>query len=62
MNTELKKMPTPPADARFLQIGERIEVGDLMWEKDYHDWAPVRCVVGDTTIRTEQQGFYCRKT
>ena len=52
--------PTPPDDARLLEIGEIIQDGDLHWNLTVKHWVAVT-PQGEERVEPNQHGFYCRK-
>lgn len=52
--------PTPPDDARSLEIGEIIQDGDLHWNATVKHWVAVT-PQGEERVEPGQNGFYYRK-
>lgn len=61
MDGELRKVPTPPQGARFLQLGERVEANDLHWDEHASQWRPVLTVQRHMVIKADQFGWFCRR-
>jgi hypothetical protein len=61
MGTADETKPTPPDDARLLEVGEIIQDGDLHWNTTMKHWVAVT-PQGEEKVEPGQHGFYCRKS
>lgn len=52
--------PSPPSDARVLEVGEVINDGDLHWNATVKHWVAVT-PQGDERVSQDQRGYYYRK-
>ena len=60
MSTADETKPTPPDNARLLEVGEIIEDGDLHWNATVKHWVAVT-PQGEERVEAGQYGFYGRK-
>ncbi len=61
MGTADETKPTPPDDARLLEVGEIIQDGDLHWNTTMKHWVAVT-PQGEEKVEPGQHGFYWRKS
>ena len=52
--------PTPPKDARILDVNEIIQDGDLHWNPTVKHWVAVT-PQGEERVQADHHGCYCRK-
>ena len=60
MSTTDEIKPTPPDDARPLEVGAIIEDGDLHWNATVKHWVAVT-PQGEERVEPGQEGCYYRK-
>ena len=60
MNQTQETKPTPPKDARILEVGEIIQDGDLHWNPTVKHWVAVT-PQGEERVQEDQHGCYGRK-
>jgi len=59
MNDSGGKKPEIPSGKRLLQVGERIEKGDLKWDGQHKKWVEIGDVM-ELQVSRSREGFYCR--
>ena len=60
MNATNQAKPSPPKDARPLEIGDVIQDGDLHWNATVKHWVAVT-PQGEERVQPGQDGFYYRR-
>ena len=60
MSEAIKTKPSLPDDARLLDVGEKVNDGDLHWNATVKHWVAVT-PQDEERIAPGQNGLYCRK-
>jgi hypothetical protein len=60
MSARDETKPTPPKEARRLEVGEVIQDGDLHWNATVKHWVAVT-PQGEERVEPGQDAFYYRK-